>query len=92
MRSGFVAFEDGVHIGVGHALGGADHAFAQVVADDLAAVIDLHDAGQDEAIDLRAQAADIGREFQRQHGNGAVGEVDAGAAEAGFLIERAVRA
>ncbi len=53
-------------------------------------MIDFHDAGEDEAIEVRAQAADVGREFQRQHGDGAVGEVDAGAAEAGFLIERAV--
>ena len=39
-----VAFQNGVHIGVGHALGGADYAFAQVVSDNLAAVIDLHNA------------------------------------------------
>ncbi len=35
-----------------------------------------------------AQAADVGRELLRQHGNGAVGEVDGGAAQPGFQIER----
>jgi len=39
---------------------------------------------------VRAQAADISGEFERQHGDGAVGEVDAGTAQAGFLIERGV--
>ena len=53
-------------------------------------MVDLHGAGEHEAIDLRAQAANVGREFERQHGDGAVGEIDAGAAQAGFLIERRV--
>ena len=38
----------------------------------------------------RAQAANVGRELERQHGDGAVGEIDAGAAQTGFLIERRV--
>jgi hypothetical protein len=53
-------------------------------------VIDLHGAGEHETIDLGPQAADVGREFERQHGDGAVGEIDAGAAQAGFLIERRI--
>ncbi len=53
-------------------------------------MIDFHDAGEDEAVEVRAQAADVGREFERKHGHGAVGKVDAGAAQAGFLIERGV--
>ena len=85
----FVTFDDRVDRGVGHAFGGTDHAFAEFVADDLAAVVDFHDAGEHEAVEVRAEAADVGREFERQHGDGAVGEVDAGAAKAGFLIERA---
>ena len=51
-------------------------------------MVDLHDAGKDEAVEVRAQAADVGREFERKHGNGAIGKIDAGAAQAGFLIER----
>ena len=85
-----VAFEHGVDCGVGHAFSGADHAFAQIVADDFALVIDFHDAGEDEAVEVRAQAANVGGEFERKHGHGAVGKVDAGAAQAGFLIERGV--
>ena len=92
LAQGGVAFEDGIDGGVGHALGGADDAFAQVVADDLAAMVDLHDAGENEAVDLRAQAADVGREFERQHGDGAIGKIDAGTAQACLLIERGVRA
>ena len=38
-----------------------------------------------------SQTADIGREFEGQHGDGAVGEIDAGAAQARFLIERGIR-
>jgi hypothetical protein len=53
-------------------------------------VVDFHDAGEDEAVEVRAQAADVCRQFEREHGDGAVGEVDAGAAEAGFLIEGGV--
>ena len=50
--------------------------------------VELHDATEDEAVFVGAQAADIGRKLLRQHGDGAVGEVDAVAAEAGFEIER----
>ena len=63
---------------------------SDLVADDLAVVVDLHDAGEHQAIDLRTQAADVGGEFDRQHGHGAIGEVDGGAAQARFLIERRV--
>jgi hypothetical protein len=53
-------------------------------------MIDFHDAGEDQAIQLWAQAANVGREFQGQHRNCTVGEIDAGTAEAGLLIEGAV--
>src|SRR5580698_1971547 len=51
-------------------------------------MIDFHDAGKNEAVDLRTQATNVGGEFERQHGHGAVGKIDAGAAQAGFLIKR----
>ena len=69
-----VAFDDGIHGGVSHAISGADHAFVDFVAGDLALVVNLHGAGEHEAVDLRAQAANVGREFERQHGHGAVGK------------------
>src|ERR1022692_2571619 len=85
-----VVFDDGVYGGVGHAVRASDYAFVDFVGGDFSLVIDFHGAGEDEAVDLRAQAADVGREFERQHGDGAVGEIDAGAAQTGFLIERRV--
>ena len=82
-----VAFEDRVDLGVGHARGRADDAFDDLEALDAARGVELHDAAEDEAVFVGAQAADVGRELLRQHGNGAIGEVDAGAAQAGFEIE-----
>ncbi len=49
--------------------------------------VELHEAAEHEAVFAGAQAADVGGELLRQHGDGAVGEVDAGAAQAGFEIE-----
>ena len=85
-----VALEDCVHFGVGHARGGADDAFDDFEALDAAGGVELHDATEHEAVFVRAQAADVGRELLRQHGDGAIGEVDAGAAQAGFEIEGGV--
>ena len=85
----FVALDHGVDGGIGHAFGGSDDAFAEFIADDLAAVVEFHDE------DLTRRST-WGRRLQmsvessrRQHGDGAVGEVDAGVAQTGFLIERA---
>jgi hypothetical protein len=47
----------------------------------------LHDAGKHEPLDLWAQAADVSRQLKRQHGHGAIGEIDAGAAQPRLLIE-----
>ena len=86
--SRFVAGEDGVDLRVGHALRGADDAFGDFVAEDGAMMVELHDAGEDEAIFRGAEAADVGGELLRQHGDGAIGEVDGGAAQARFEVER----
>ena len=61
---------------------------ADLVAEDFAALVDLHEAGEDEAVFVGTQGAHAGRERGREHGDGAVGKVDAGAAEAGFEVER----
>jgi len=50
-------------------------------------MVDLHDAGEDEALDVGAEAADVSGELEGQHGDSPVGEIDAGATETGFLIE-----
>ena len=82
-----IAFEDEVDVGVGHALGRADDALVQRVADDLALMVDLHHAREHQAVDLRTQAAQVGGELDRQHGHGAVGEIDGGSAQARFQVD-----
>src|SRR5262249_20258620 len=59
-----VALDHGIDVRVGHALCRADYALRQLVAHDLALGVDLHHAGEHQAVDLGAQAADIGREFK----------------------------
>ncbi len=79
--------DDGGDLGVGHAASGADDSFAHLVAKDLAVGVDVHEAAEDEAVFVGSQAADVGRQLLRQHGDGAVGEVDGVAAETGFEVE-----
>ena len=59
----FVAVEDCLDLRVGHAPCAADDSFAYLEADDLAARVDLHDAAQDEAVFIGAQAAHAAREL-----------------------------
>src|SRR5262249_2785414 len=82
-----IAFDDGVDVGVSHALRGADHAFVEVVDGDVALWMDLHDTGEDQAFNLGPQAADVGRELERQHGHGAIGKIDGRPTLAGFFID-----
>ena len=49
--------------------------------------VELHDATEHEAVFIGAQAADVCRKLLGQHGDGAIGEIDAGAADAGFKVE-----
>ncbi len=55
-----VAFDNGIHGGVGHSLSGPNHAFVDFIGGDLALVIDLHGAREHQAVNLRAEAADVG--------------------------------
>ena len=82
-----VAFEDEVDAGVGHALGAADDAAGELLRDDVAGVVDFEQGGEDEAVGLGLERADVGGELEGQHGHGAVGEVDAGAAHEGFVVD-----
>jgi hypothetical protein len=84
---GGVVFDDGGDLGVGHAAGGADDSFAELVAEDLAVGVDVHEAAEDEAVFVGAEAADVAGELLGEHGDGAVGEVDGVAAEAGLEVE-----
>ena len=49
--------QDRVDLGVGHPLGAADDAVVQLVADDVALGVDLHQARLHQAIDLRVERA-----------------------------------
>src|SRR5579864_8734135 len=82
-----VAFQDQVHVGVGHALGGANDPRVEPVAENLTLVVNFHGAGHHQPVQVRAQAADIGGEFDGQHGHGAVGKVDRVAAQAGLPVK-----
>src|SRR6185437_13434177 len=81
-----VAFNDGVHVRVGHAMGGADDTFSKVIADDFSLAVKLHDAGEDETVKVGAQGANVCGEFERQHGHGSVREINRRAALAGFFV------
>ena len=64
----------------------------ELLRDDFALAVDLHEGGEHEPVDVRVQRADVGRELERQHRDGAVGEVDAGAAQAGLGVDGRCRA
>ena len=77
-----------VHVGVRHPLVAVNDAVVQLVADDVAAGVDFHQAGLHEAIDVRVQTAQSGRELAREHVHGALREVHRGPAIAGLAIQR----
>ena len=82
--------EDRVHAAVAHALVGADDRLTDFVVQNLTARVDVHDAGEGQAILLRVQGADAVAEHTWQHRDHAVREVDGGAAVQGFLIDQRV--
>ena len=49
--------------------------------------IQLHNATQYQPVFSGAQAANIGGKLLRQHGNGAIGEIDAGSAQARLQVK-----
>ena len=57
--------DDGGDLGVGHAAGGADHSFAYLVVQDFAVGVDVHEAGENEAIFVGSQAADVAGQLLR---------------------------
>jgi hypothetical protein len=68
-------------------VGGTDDAFSKVIADDFSLAVKLHDAGEDETVKIGAERADVRGEFEREHGHGAVGEINGGAALARFFVD-----
>ena len=88
-QRGIAIHQDGADVGVGHPRVAVDHAVVHLVADDRPLAIDLHQARLHQAIDVRVEAAQPGRELRREHVDGAIGEVDRRAALVGLLVERA---
>src|SRR6185437_12682364 len=89
---GLVVFQNLMDLRVGHAAGGADHALGDFVARYIAAGVNVHEAGEDEAVFVGAQTAKVRGKILRQHGNVAVGEVDGVAAQPRLQIKRGSRA
>src|SRR5690606_9618395 len=84
----FIAVEYAEDVGVGHARGTADDAAVEGRLLQPAFVIEGEQRREHQAVDARIERADAGREFRRQHRHGTVREVGAGAAAAGFAVER----
>ena len=85
-----VAFIELGDFGVRHAVAGADDGGGDAALYDLAAPIDLHEAGEGEPFHALVEGADAVGEGGRQHGQHAVGEVDARPAPEGLFVENAV--
>ena len=83
-----VALQEQVDVGVRHALHAADHAADEFLIDHVAAMVELEQHREGQAIHMRVKRAQAGRELERQHRNGAVREVDAGPAQTRLDINR----
>ena len=81
--------DDGVDRRVGHPRAAVDDPVVQLVAHYLAATVDLHQARLHEPVDVRVEAAHAGRQLAREHVDGALGEVDRGAAGEAVEVEGA---
>ena len=55
-----VAFQQKVDVGIGHALRAADDAGGKLLTHDLAAVIDLHERGENQAVLVGHERAEVG--------------------------------
>ncbi len=85
-----VALDHAIHVGVGHALDRADHAGGELGARDRAVVVELQQGALHQTILARLERADAVGQILRQHGNGAIGEINGGAAQARLAIERGI--
>ena len=83
-----VAFEDFVDVGVGHALNGADHTRGEAGFAHTAGGVEFHQRAHDQTVLAGIQRTDAVRENFREHGDGAVGEVDRCPAQARLAVER----
>ena len=70
----------------------ADDSRTDVGLEDLAVLIDFHDAGHGVTVFVGIEAADAVGQDRRQHGDDPVDEIDAGAAVIRFLVDGRARA
>src|ERR1700719_2890047 len=84
-----ISLDDFVYVGVGHAFEGTNDSGSHAGAAHVAGGVELHESAHDQAVFVRFQGAhSIGKRFGK-HGDGAVGKIDGGAAQASFVIEGA---
>jgi hypothetical protein len=88
-HAGILLSENRVDVRVRHPGVAVDDAVVQLVAHDLAAAVDLHEAGLHEAVDVRIQAAESSRQLRRKHVDGALRKVHRRRTFVSFLIEGA---
>ena len=81
--------QDGVDGRVGHPRVAVDHAVVNLVAHDVAAPVDFHQARLHQPIDVRIETAESRRQLRREHVHGSLGEIHRRAALVGFFVERA---
>ena len=86
---GIAVGQNRVHGGVRHPLVAVDDPVVKFAANDVAAAIDLHQAGLHQPIDMGIQAAQPGRQLRRKHVHGTLGKVHRRAALVGLAVERA---
>ena len=84
----WIAFENFVDVGVGHALDGTDDAGHHPGVEHASGGVEVHDGAEDKALFAGIERAHAVGESFRKHGNGAIDEVNGITAEAGFAIER----
>ena len=87
LAGGRLAGQDVAHGRVGHAFGAADDAGKKFVFDDAPLGVEFHQRRHHQPVHVGVQAADAVRELQRQHGHGAVGEIDGSAPQARLAVQ-----
>ena len=83
--------DDLLRLLVVEAIVGVDDGAAEPLPDDLGLVVHLEDGAEGEFVFLRPEGAQIVGQFLGQHRDGAVHQIDRGAAGEGFLVDRGAR-
>ena len=82
-----VVGQNGVHLGVRHARVAVNYPVVDFVPHDGPLLVDFHETGLDQAVDVRIQAAEPGRQLGWKHVHGALGKIDRCPALVRFLVQ-----